>query len=148
VDDDHLLALGRAVHTFQKLEWLAIWINTLVSEDGDIRRFDGLPFGRLVRELEKRLHADESAGEPVRAGVKNWARDLGPANVLRQDVFHSYPVREDEVLRLRQDGQLIQIHKDRLDAAAHRFEASVREGTKLFEMLWPRALGRPSFEVG
>jgi hypothetical protein len=107
VDDDHFLALGRAVYTFQKLEWLAIWINTLVSEDGDIGRFDGLPFGRLVRELEKRLNSGESAGGAVRAGLNNWVRGLGPANILRQDVFHSYPVRKDEVLRLRQDGQLI-----------------------------------------
>jgi hypothetical protein len=35
VDDQHLLALGRAVHAFQTLEWLAILTAALMTGDLD-----------------------------------------------------------------------------------------------------------------
>jgi len=71
-----------------------------------------------------------------------------PVNTLRQDVFHSYPVRDDQVVRSRPNGQLILIHSDRLNAARHRFDKATEEGSKLFEFLWPSSLARPGFSIG
>jgi hypothetical protein len=146
MDDTHLLALGQAVYSFQKVDWLAIWMNTLVSERGEIDAFDQLTFGQLVRRLNDRLAADPSVGGAARLGLVRWAHSLHAVNTLRQDVFHSYPVQRDQVMRQRRNGEMIEIHLDRLGAAKARFELAVAEGAKLFDLLWPYAeLGEPKF---
>ncbi len=148
MENEHLLALGRAVYTFQRLEWLTIWLNTLLSEDGNIDRFDRLAFGQLVQALKARLDSDPVVGYPVRDAALNWVGSLRAVNTLRQDVFHSYPAQPDRVLRLRPSGLIIPIHTRRLEAAEHRFGKAIEEGIKLFNILWPDELGEPKFSIG
>ena len=85
MDDEHLLALGKAVHAFQTLEWLTIWVSVLLSEDGDITRFEGLPFGQLVKRLRERLSAEPAAGQPVREAAVQWVGSLGAVNRVFPD---------------------------------------------------------------
>jgi hypothetical protein len=131
VDDEHLLALGRAVYVFQKLEWLTTCMLALVT-DGDIDKYYGLTFGTLVSRLRKRLREEPSVGKPVRPAIDDWADSLRTVNTLRQDVFHSYPVDPNKILRRRRRGELIPIDVNRLDAARHRFDKATEEGVKIF----------------
>ena len=47
MDDEHYLALGRAVYGFQAVEWMTIWIAALL-EDGNPERYDSKTFGVVV----------------------------------------------------------------------------------------------------
>jgi len=74
---------------------------------GHGRRIDkcyGLTFGTLVSRLRKRLREEPSVGKPVRPAIDDWADSLRTVNRLRQDVFHSYPVDPNKILRRRRSG--------------------------------------------
>ena len=138
MDDEHYLALGRAVYSFLTLEWLLIWIAALLG-DGDLGRTSGLTFGKLVNEVEAKLKADPVAGGSARPQLDALAPLLREANQLRQDVFHSYPVHSTPVLRRLKDGELLEIDVDRLTAAHERFEEITQLATEAWTVQWEDA---------
>jgi hypothetical protein len=134
MDDESLLALGRAVYAFQTVEWLAMRAH-MVLAGADARKTLRLTFGPLVDGLRRTLDDDPRAGYPVRDGLIEWVGSLTAVNILRQDVFHAYPNVDDELRRFRQSGQVIDIDRDVLAAAAHRFDKATEEGNKVFSLL-------------
>jgi hypothetical protein len=138
MDDEHYLALGRAVYSFLTLEWLVIWIAALLG-DGDLVGLDGLTFGPLVDAVQSGLNADPAAGGGARPQLDVLVPMLREANQLRQDVFHSHPVHSTQVLRLRKDGSLHQIDVDMLTAARERFETITEQATKAWAVQWEDA---------
>ena len=140
MDDEHFLALGRAVYAFQALEWLAIWLAALL-DDGDVAKVDALTFGGVIECIERRLKEDPAAGGAVRDPIVDVVPLLKESNGLRQDVFHSHPVHSDEVLRLRpKSGDLLVIDVEALNAARQHFEVVTVELDKLWHPLWRHEL--------
>ena len=139
MDDEHYLALGKAVYAFQMVEWVVIWIAALL-DDGDVTRYDGKTFGQLVNAIKTTLGSNPGAGGANRQAVVDLVTLLDSTNILRQDVFHSYPVQPDRVLRRRPStGMVIPFDAKRLDLAAHRFNLAVEQCGKVFDVLWQQS---------
>ena len=68
MDDEHFLALGRAVYAFQAMEWLTIWIAGIL-DGGDIARHDDKTFGVVGADLEHILNQDPAAGGLARGAL-------------------------------------------------------------------------------
>ncbi len=141
-DDEHLLALGRAVYAFQELEVLVLETFAQVAQVADLTAYAGLPFGPKLDRLAKALGADLSAGGILHDELARWVRSLRAIDTLRNDIFHAYPVQSGHV-RVRRDGFVIPLHKRRLEAGQHRFAKATEEGWKLHEVCWPPGSANP-----
>ena len=142
--DEHSLALGRAVYTFQAMEWLTIWMAAML-DDGKSARYDSQPFDVVVRTIETRLNEDPSAGAPARTALEELVPLLTVANQLRLDVFHTYPVYRNLVVRRRpKSGELLDIDVSRLNGARENFEHVMVEVREVWLLLWREAMGSGS----
>lgn len=136
--DAHLLALGRTVYEFQKLEWVAIWTVCFLIGDWPSEA-DRLMFGPIVAMMKEKIDEAGHLPDGDRALLRTWADSLGAMNTLRQDMFHWHPVpNPNEFVRRRPKTDLrIAIDTNRLDAARHRFEVARLEGEKVLYAVWP-----------
>jgi hypothetical protein len=71
MDDEHFLALGRAVYAFQCVEWMTIWTLTLL-DDSLVTKYDGKPFGALVKEMDRVLRESRWQAEQTGRRSKSW----------------------------------------------------------------------------
>jgi hypothetical protein len=134
VDDKYYKALGRTVHTFQTLEWITVNIYALVA-GAQLEGPDWKTFNSVIGPLKARLKKSPWSKHTLGAPLRSWAETLGELNRLRDDVFHSYPVGVDRVLRRSKKQGLIEIDLDQLFNAHQQFKAAAREGRKLWTLL-------------
>jgi len=141
VDDEHYIALGRAVYAFQALEWRSIYIAALLT-DGDLDRYDSQTFGVIVDAIDKRRGDNPTASAELHAALARLLPLLREANQLRQDVLHAHPEHSDKVLRWRpKTDEVITIDIPRLNAAREHFKTSLAAAGEVWVQLWQRAWG-------
>ena len=138
VDDEYLLALGRAVYAFQDLEILVVNIYALVTGETDLLNFGRKTFGPKLVQLTKALQGDVSVGGILHDELEQWTHSLESVDTLRNDVFHAWPYESGQV-RVRKDGQRVHFHKRKLEAAQHRFTVATERGVQLQNMCSPNS---------